>query len=279
MDVESRASRIAAVKREIRKRSYDGIERRTISAPVEVRAEGDSRKIAGYGYVFNSLSENLGGFREVIAPGAGAQVIAKGPDVRGLFNHNPDLILGRTTSGTMRIGEDEKGGWYEIDPPDTSYANDLMVSLERGDVTQSSFAFRVARGGEEWDEDENGVLIRTITKFSDLFDQSPVTYPAYEAATSGVRTVDLADEERDDAPESDDVEAEASTTDVPAIEPDTAPNDERVVDEVDADQRDNDGDIEGRQADEPSDEQGGTPALGIRRRRMSALQAMGNAPN
>ena len=216
MNPEEFGVRVAAAKREIRGRSLDGIERRMVTSTIEVRDGDAGRQIVGYGYVFNSLSENLGGFREVIAPGAGADVLAGTPDIRGLFNHNPDLVLGRTTAGTMSVEEDDTGSRYLIDAPDTSYARDLLVSLERGDVNQSSFAFRIARGGDVWDEDpESGLLLRTITKFSGLYDMSPVTYPAYPETSSGVRT---------------------------------APDVERVDDEP-AGQRVHDGDIEERQAD------------------------------
>jgi HK97 family phage prohead protease len=182
-------TRVAAVKREIRARSWDGIERRTVPGSVEARDLGDGKwQIAGYGFVYNSWSVDLGGFKERIAPGAADDVLASNPDIRGLVNHNPDLILGRTVAGTMVVTSDTHGGAYVIDAPATSYAADLRVSLDRRDINQSSFAFRVERGGATWEddpEDEYG-LLRTITKFSGLYDMSPVTYPAYEATSSGV---------------------------------------------------------------------------------------------
>ena len=115
-------------------------------------------------------------------------MLASNPDVRGLFNHDPNLVLGRTLAGTLTLEDNPPTGLrYIIDPPDVSYANDLRVSMERGDVNQSSFAFRIARGGDVWEEDEeSGLLIRTITKFSGLYDMSPVTYPAYPSTDSGV---------------------------------------------------------------------------------------------
>lgn len=143
---------------------------------VEKRAD-KGPLIRGHGAVFNKLSENLGGFREVIAPGAFDDCLQD--DVRGLIGHDDVLILGRTSAKTLRIGVDAEGLTYEIDPPDTTYARDLLVSLERGDIRESSFGFRVARGGDDWDEDENGVLIRTIRKVARLYDVSPVTFPAY----------------------------------------------------------------------------------------------------
>lgn len=112
-------------------------------------------------------------------------------EIAGLFNHDSNLVLGRVGAGTMVLEDNPPVGVrYTIDAPDTSYANDLRVSMERGDVYQSSFAFRLARQGDEWHEDEeSGMLIRTIIKFSRLYDMSPVTYPAYPATDSGAASV------------------------------------------------------------------------------------------
>src|SRR5690606_29136668 len=109
--------------------------------------------ISGHAAVFDTLSEPMWGFREKIAPGAFDDVLED--DVRALFNHDPNFILGRTRSGTLKIAVDMRGLQYEIDPPDTQPARDLIVSMERGDVSQSSFAFIVAE--DDWDEDESGV--------------------------------------------------------------------------------------------------------------------------
>merc|ERR1712167_189744 len=103
--------------------------------------------------------------------------IEKRDDERALFNHNPDLILGRTIANTLNISVDEKGLRYEFDAPDTTIGNDLLVSLKRGDITQSSFGFIVEE--DSWDNDKEGKVIRTIEKVSRLLDVSPVTYPAY----------------------------------------------------------------------------------------------------
>lgn len=159
-------------------------------AGVEVRAaDGKATGIRGYAAKFDVLSENLGGFREQIKPGAFADVLED--DVRALLNHDPNFVLGRTLSGTARIGQDDTGLWYEVDMPDTQTARDLMELIRRGDVSQSSFAFRVAPDGDSWDEDaETGAVIRSITKFGRLYDVSPVTYPAYPDATVGTRALE-----------------------------------------------------------------------------------------
>lgn len=162
---------------------------RTLStAGLECRASDSARTIRGYAAKFETLSENLGGFREKISPGAFDDVL--GDDVRALINHDPNLIIGRTASKTARIGVDDVGLWYEVDLPDTSAARDLSESINRGDVSQSSFAFTVAAGGQDWTEDDEGRVIRTISKMQRLYDVSPVTYPAYPDATVGVRALD-----------------------------------------------------------------------------------------
>lgn len=167
----------------------EAMERRVLCEEAEVRAEkGDDGnvKIRGYAAVFNTLSSDLGGFRERLHPTAFDAVLRKNPDVRGLFNHDPNYLLGRTRSGTLRLYADEKGLGYTIDPPKSR--TDVLEALERGDVTGSSFAFTIARDGEEWVE-ENGKLIREVRKVAGLFDVGPVVYPAYPDTTAARRSL------------------------------------------------------------------------------------------
>ena len=167
------------------------IERRIHNvSPIEVRKadQSSASTLRGYAAVFNTLSQPLCGFREQIAPGAFDGVL--NGDVRALFNHDPNHVLGRTLSKTLRLNVDKVGLFYEVDLPDTQAARDLTTCIDRGDVSQSSFAFRVAPNGDTWDENEDGIIIRTITKFAILYDVSPVTYPAYLDATVDVRSFD-----------------------------------------------------------------------------------------
>lgn len=161
----------------------------------EVRAEPDSRTIRGYAAVFGSESEDLGGFTEYIAPGAFDGVL--NDDVRALVNHNDNLILGRTSSGTLRLSVDERGLAYEFDVPNTSYGNDLLESVRRGDITQSSFGFTVAE--DAWDYEGKGMgkkkPKRTIKKVARLYDVSPVTYPAYPDTSVALRSLQTQQEE------------------------------------------------------------------------------------
>jgi uncharacterized protein len=163
------------------------IEKRIISSELRVDG-GDSgkRKIYGYAAKFDKWSEDLGGFREKIAPGAFNNSIVNA-DVRALFNHNPDIILGRTTAGTLRLREDQTGLRMEINPPDTQAARDIMTSIDRGDITQQSFAFRTIQ--DDWSYPKGGDAERTLIEV-ELHDVSPVTYPAYPDTSVGLRSLD-----------------------------------------------------------------------------------------
>lgn len=149
-----------------------------------IEADKEARTITGYAAIYNSDSEDLGGFIERMAPSSFDGRLQD--DVRVLFNHDNNLVLGRTISGTATLEVDEKGLRYTCQLPDTTYAKDLIELMERGDVTQSSFAFTIE--DESWEERADGMLIRTVKKVGQLYDVSPVTYPAYKDSTSGLRT-------------------------------------------------------------------------------------------
>lgn len=161
---------------------------------VEKRAEGDAggRTLVGYAIVFNQLSELLGGaFRERIAPGAADEVLSRNPDIRCLINHDDSLVLGRTTAGTCRGVSDAHGVRVETDLGTRSYELDLAQSIDRGDVNQMSFAFRVAMDGDMWAEEvvEGQLcLVRTVQNFGGLFDYSVVTFPAYPQTEAALRS-------------------------------------------------------------------------------------------
>ncbi|MCP3026002.1 HK97 family phage prohead protease [Halobacillus sp. A5] len=170
-------------------------ETRTLTMPIELRAsENDESKqvIVGYALKFNSESEDLGGFVEIIDPSAlnGADM----SDVRGLFNHDPNMVLGRSKSGSLTLEVDEFGLKYIIDPPDTSFARDLAFSMGRGDIDQSSFGFGITYDGDEWKYDEKrDIYVRKINQFHSIVDVSVVTYPAYQATESVVAQRSLED--------------------------------------------------------------------------------------
>lgn len=153
------------------------------------RSEGELPKIRGYAAVFNSLSDDLGGFREQITAGAFADAIGR-DDVRALVNHDPNLVLGRSRSGTLIMREDGNGLAVEIVPPDTQAARDLVALMERGDVSQMSFAFTVSKEDQAWERSGSGPWIRTIRKVARLFDVSVVTYPAYPSTSAAMRALE-----------------------------------------------------------------------------------------
>lgn len=139
--------------------------------------EEESGDVVGYAAVFNKFSRDLGGFIEIIERGAFSDVL--GDDVVALFNHSPDNILGRTTSGTVEIWQDDEGLGYRIKLPDTSLGNDMKKLIARGDITTSSFGFDLSRDGSQWEQDEDGRAVHRIKKVSRLWDVSPVTWAAY----------------------------------------------------------------------------------------------------
>jgi len=174
--------KIKEIEKEEKSINMNNKEIRTIDVQdLEVRMDGDKQTVVGYGAVFNSMSNDLGGFREYISPEAFEGRMED--DVRFLFNHDPNYVLARTTNGTLRMSVDEKGLRYEADMPNTSTARDLVELLKNGTVNQSSFAFIVE--DDSW-EMKDGMNIRTINKVSRLYDLSSVVYPAYNEASSNV---------------------------------------------------------------------------------------------
>lgn len=154
-----------------------------VFAHAEVRAKKDGKGIEGYAAVFNQRSENLGGFREAIMPGAFSRMLREKQDVRAMFNHDPNMLLGRCANSTLRMAEDSTGLSYDCDMPDTSVARDVYRLIERRDITGCSFSFVPADGGQRWSEGrdtETGepIAFRDLTDL-DVRDVGPVTFPAY----------------------------------------------------------------------------------------------------
>lgn len=167
-------------------------ETRPATLSAETRDDG-APTLTGYAAVYETPTVIAGLFREQIARGAFEDAVAR-DDVRALWNHNPDVVLGRTTSGTLRLTADSVGLRYEVvlNPADPEHQR-VWQMVSRGDVSQSSFGFEVK--GQEWgDRRETELPLRTITKVA-LYDVSPVTYPAY--ATTTVTARDLPGAEAD----------------------------------------------------------------------------------
>ena len=162
------------------------IERRNLTQEFRVSPDGEAPTISGYAAVFDVPSDDMGWIEE-IDPHAFDSVLAAQPDCRALWNHNADHVLGRTKANTLQLSVDARGLAYVIDPPDTTVARDLIVSMRRGDVSQSSFGFICKR--DQWTDNANGTITRRILEFEELLDVSPVTYPAFSQATAGVRSL------------------------------------------------------------------------------------------
>jgi HK97 family phage prohead protease len=155
---------------------------------VETRADGRP-VLTGYAVRYNTLSVDLGGFREQILPGAFDKVLnrqrGKG-DVVALFNHDPNQLLGRTSSGTLELASDDKGLRYTVSLPNTELGRMIAEMTARRDLRGSSFAFTVDQKGESWAPGEDGKPRRSIREVSGLFDVSVVTHPAYASSSAAV---------------------------------------------------------------------------------------------
>lgn len=166
------------------------MEKEIRSFDIEFRAnEPESREVNGYAIVFNSLSENLGGFREIIDPAAVDGVIEKS-DVVAVLNHDSSRgILGRSRNGegSLKLEVDEKGTSFRFDAPHTALGDECLEYIRRGDANQCSFAFSVAE--DAWRKLDDGTYERTIKKFERLYDVSILTcQPAYAATSVSCRS-------------------------------------------------------------------------------------------
>ena len=168
----------------------------TTGQPIKIETRADKGKmITGYAAVFYRAAnpgtqyELMSDMYERIDRSAFNRALSEKDDARALFNHDPNFLLGRASAGTLRLSVDDIGLRYENDLPDTQVGRDLATSIERGDLTGSSFGFRVK--SQTWTEEE-GRDIRTINEV-ELFDVGPVTYPAYDATTTGLRSEELAE--------------------------------------------------------------------------------------
>ena len=155
---------------------------------METREDGEDIYIEGYFAVFNSTYELWPGATESIAPGAFDESVSD--DVRALYNHNTDIVLGRTSAGTMEIKQDSRGLWgrVRLNRKDTDAMN-AYARIARGDITGCSFGFDIA--SQEVDYRDDGTVHWTITKVSPLYEISPCTFPAYQDTTVSARKRDL----------------------------------------------------------------------------------------
>jgi HK97 family phage prohead protease len=164
-------------------------ERRFTSVPVEIRAIGSGKHhtIGGYAAKFNRMSQNLGGFKEQISPGAFNRSASQGwPDVQARYNHDDNMLLGSTGGNSLRLHTDSEGLVYDVDLLDDETSQRIYKLVERGDVRQSSFAF--IADADEWDTDDTGFPMRTLHQVR-LLDVAPVNAPAYLDTSVGLRSL------------------------------------------------------------------------------------------
>jgi len=176
---------------ELERRCIDFDELPECELTLEARANG-TQVLTGYAAVYNRLSlplrEGGSAFREVIRPGAFDRILTRQrgkQDVVALLNHDSNMILGRTSSGTLELSSDDKGLRYTVTPPDTQVGRDTLELVRRRDLRGSSFAFAVDEKGQHWTSDEQGSL-REIRDVSMLADVSVVLTPAYPASSVAV---------------------------------------------------------------------------------------------
>ncbi|MBB5066151.1 HK97 family phage prohead protease [Granulicella mallensis] len=163
--------------------------RSSVMRDVRVSKNDDgSNTVSGYAVLYNSLSVDLGGFVETIAPGALTRTLADSPDVLCLRDHQVELLLGRTISGTLILTEDSIGLNFVCQLPNTTTGNDLAESLRRGDIDSCSFGFSCAN--DTWTQDAQGCVIRCLLDI-DLFEVSVVSFPAYPETSAALRSAPI----------------------------------------------------------------------------------------
>ena len=168
---------------------------RTRTRPIHnlrsVQNADGTHTISGYAALYNVLSEELApGVRERLAPGCFDTAVASS-DIRCLYNHDSNFLLGRQSNSTLTVKADQLGLYYECQVPDTSYAKDIAVLMERGDLKENSFAFTVSSDNIDVEQSADGGSIETIRSVDELFDVSIVVRPAYPQTFSVYRHVDL----------------------------------------------------------------------------------------
>ena len=156
---------------------------------LEFRSTGglssNGKKLSGYAAIFNSEAD-LGGFVEVVRNGAFRKSLEGGTNIRALYHHQGDALLGTTRGGTLKLKEDANGLTFELALPDTTHGRDLAILVDRGDVAGCSFGFRVRDGGDRW-EQRGGQLVRELLDV-DLVEITLTADPAYQDTTVAMRS-------------------------------------------------------------------------------------------
>lgn len=152
----------------------------------ELRTEQNGNHvIKGYAALFNSPSVFMG-WTEFLVPGCFTETLRNFPDLRCFMNHDSSKVLGRVNAGTLTVGQDNKGLWFQCTLPNTTYANDLYESMKRGDTDQCSFAMIVAEDGDDWSNDKHGNPVRHISNIYRCTEVTITTMGAYPETSSSV---------------------------------------------------------------------------------------------
>jgi HK97 family phage prohead protease len=154
---------------------------------VELRSEIHGRTVRGHASVFGQAADLRSHFEQIGPAAFDAALADRATDVRALFNHDPSNLLGRQSSGTLRVGTDSEGLEFEVDLPDTQLGRDVAELMARGDVTGASFGF--VPGDDVWTRSKDGKRLRTHTSVRSLVDVSVVTFPAYDGAGAQLRSI------------------------------------------------------------------------------------------
>lgn len=169
-----------SINREIEHRSFPFLD-------VRVAGKEDEPIITGHAAVFNQLSDDLGFFREIIKPGAFTKTLQENREIYATFNHDDNFLLGRVSSGTLTLREDEQGLYTEIKPPNTQIIRDLVLTpMRRGDLKQMSFTFQSVKDKESW-EGTAEAPVRVLSEVK-LFEVAPVVNPAYPQTDANLRS-------------------------------------------------------------------------------------------
>lgn len=231
----------------------------------QIQASQESRKVEGYGVVFNSESVDLGGFTEVILPGAISEETVRNSDILFLLDHNRErgvLARSKNGAGSLKVEIDERGVRYEFEAPNTALGDEILEGLRRQDINKCSFAFTVAE--DSWVKREDGTILRTISKIDRLYDISIVYNPAYEdtcvvnkrgleqLAELEAEMREAAEEEKeekeDEKPEAEEKSAECQTEPEEERSEEEKPENEESTENVESEE-------EEKEDDEPSEEE------------------------
>lgn len=163
---------------------------------VQCRASIEGNTLIGHAAVFNQRAKVPGGWEQLSRAAFDEVLTRSDTDASALINHDPAMLLGRQSAGTLRLKADDEGLAFEVDLPDTSYANDLKTLVARGDMTGASFGFIPDLDKSTWTRAQDGSQVHTINSVTYLRDVGPVTFPAYSGTGVALRSYTYEQQDR-----------------------------------------------------------------------------------